>query len=159
MIFATLFRTSLRKHPFLLAFRRCGRFDRRNVCDSTTEIPYWWRKICPESGQKRWLVDGVVTLYRISVAESRTFLRVKRPQRRRARRNGCFRRLISDLIKNLIPYFRPEALEFGAWPERMTSCYGTYTVVGVNIKREMVLSIQFNSIQFNSLFALYKIFT
>ena len=47
---------------------------------------------------------------------------------------------ISDLIKNLIPYFRPEALEPGAWLERVTSCYGTYTVVGVNIKREMVLS-------------------
>ena len=47
---------------------------------------------------------------------------------------------ISDLIKNLIPYFTPEALEPGAWPERMTSCYGTYTVVGVNIKWEMALS-------------------
>ena len=47
---------------------------------------------------------------------------------------------ISDLIKNLIPYFRTEALEPGAWPERVTSCYGTYTVVGLNIKREMVLS-------------------
>ena len=47
---------------------------------------------------------------------------------------------ISDLIKNLIPYFRPEALEPGAWPERVTSCYGTYTVVGVNIKREATLS-------------------
>ena len=47
---------------------------------------------------------------------------------------------ISDLIKNLIPYFRPEALEPGAWLKRVTSCYGTYTVVGVNIKREMVLS-------------------
>ena len=47
---------------------------------------------------------------------------------------------ISDLIKNLIPYFRPEALEPGTWPERVISCYGTYTVVGVNIKREMVLS-------------------
>ena len=46
---------------------------------------------------------------------------------------------ISDLIKNLIPYSRPEALEPGAWPERVTSCYGTYTVVGVNIKTEMVL--------------------
>ena len=45
---------------------------------------------------------------------------------------------ISDLIKNLIP--RPEALEPGAWPEPATSCYGTYTVVAVNIKREMVLS-------------------
>ena len=32
-----------------------------------------------------------------------------------------------------LPYFRPEALE------RVTSCYSTYTVVGVNIKREMVL--------------------
>ena len=47
---------------------------------------------------------------------------------------------ISDLIKNLIPHFRPEALEPGAWPDRMTSCHGTYTVVGVNIKREMDLS-------------------
>ena len=32
-------------------------------CDSVTEIPHWWRKIYPESGQKRWLVDGVVTVY------------------------------------------------------------------------------------------------
>ena len=54
---------SLRKHPFLLALRRWGRFVWRNVCDSATEISYWWRKICPESGQKRWLVDGVVTLF------------------------------------------------------------------------------------------------
>ena len=46
---------------------------------------------------------------------------------------------ISDLIKNLIPYFTPEALEPGVWPEHVTSCYGTYTV-GVNIKMEMVLS-------------------
>ena len=47
---------------------------------------------------------------------------------------------ISDMFKNLIPYFRPDVLEPGAWPERVTSCYGTCTVVGVNIKREMVLS-------------------
>ena len=47
---------------------------------------------------------------------------------------------ISDLIKNLIPNFRPEALEPGVWPERMTSCYRTYTVVGLNIIRETVLS-------------------
>ena len=46
---------------------------------------------------------------------------------------------ISDLIINLIPYFRPEALEPGTGPERVTNCYSTYTV-GVNIKREMVLS-------------------
>ena len=46
---------------------------------------------------------------------------------------------ISDLIINLIPYFRPEALEPGAGPERVTNCYSKYTV-GVNIKREMVLS-------------------
>ena len=31
--------------------------------------------------------------YGISAAESQTFLHAKRPQRRRARRNGCFRRL------------------------------------------------------------------
>ena len=38
-----------------------------------------------------------------------------------------------------LPYFRPEAREPGAWPERVTSCYGKYTVVGVNIKKEMLL--------------------
>ena len=48
---------------------------------------------------------------------------------------------ISDLIKNLLPYFRPEALEPSVWLERVTNCYGTYTVVGINIKREMVLSL------------------
>ena len=47
---------------------------------------------------------------------------------------------ISDLIKNLISCFRPEALEPSAWPEHVTCCYGTYTLVGVNIIREMVLS-------------------
>ena len=34
--------------------------------------------------------------YGISVAESQTFLLAKRPQRRGARRNGCFRRLCHD---------------------------------------------------------------
>ena len=67
---------------------------------------------------------------------------------------GCVARFLKPL-----PYFRPKsvifptvfqtwskiwypisALEAGAWPECVTSCYGTYTVVGVNIKREMVLS-------------------
>ena len=48
---------------------------------------------------------------------------------------------ISDLIKNLVPYFRPEPWS----PARdrsacVTSCYATYKV-GVNIKREMVLSL------------------
>ena len=47
---------------------------------------------------------------------------------------GCAARFLKPL-----PYFTPEVLEPGAWPERVTSCYGTYTV-GVNIKGEMVLS-------------------
>ena len=38
-----------------------------------------------------------------------------------------------------LPFFRPEALEPGEWPERATTCYGKYKV-GVDIKREMVLS-------------------
>ena len=41
--------TCLRIQPFLFAPRRQGRFARRNVYDSETEIPYWWRKICPEA--------------------------------------------------------------------------------------------------------------
>ena len=50
---------------------------------------------------------------------------------------------ISDLIKNWYPISalkpRSPARDRSAWPKRVTSCYGTYTV-GVNIKREMVLS-------------------
>ena len=46
----------------------------------------------------------------------------------------CFRKKSVSL-----PYFRPEVLEPGAWPERRRSCYDMYKV-GVNIKREMVLS-------------------
>ena len=38
-------------------------FTRRNVCATATEMPYWWRKICPESGQELWLVDIVVILF------------------------------------------------------------------------------------------------
>ena len=36
---------------------------RRNVCDSATEIPYWWCKICLESSHKCWLDDEVVALF------------------------------------------------------------------------------------------------
>ena len=39
-----------------------------------------------------------------------------------------------------LPYFKSEALELRVWQERVTICYGRYTVVGVNNKREMVLS-------------------
>ena len=39
----------------------------------------------------------------ISVAESQTFLLVKRPQRRRARRNGCFCRVIPVSSEFLSP--------------------------------------------------------
>ena len=56
-------RRSLRIQPFFLAHRRWGRFARRNLCDSATDNPYWWRKICPESGQELWLVDIVVILF------------------------------------------------------------------------------------------------
>ena len=34
-----LMQTTLRKHPFLLALLRWGRFAQRNVCDSQTETP------------------------------------------------------------------------------------------------------------------------
>ena len=39
--------------------------------------------------------------YGISVAESQTFILAKRPQRRRARRNGCFRRLRESMMLSL----------------------------------------------------------
>ena len=66
---------------------------------------------------------------------------------------GCAARFLKPL-----PYFRPKSVIFSTlfqtwskiwypiselkpWsPERVTSCYCTYTVVGVNIKRGMVLT-------------------
>ena len=50
--------------------------------------------------------------YGISAAESQTFLRAKRLQRRRARRNGCFRRLLFLLF---LPYF---LLNLFTWQEK-----------------------------------------
>ena len=49
-----------------------------------------------------------------------------------------------------LPYFRPNTLEPGAWLERVTSCYGTYTIVGVNTKREMVLLPNNNEVAYSS---------
>ena len=65
---------------------------------------------------------------------------------------GCAARFLNPYplsdqnLRFFLPYFRPDhkfdilfqtwspgALEPSAWPERVTSCYGTYTV-GVNIK-------------------------
>ena len=55
---------SLWIHLFLLAPRCQGRFTSwRNVCDSVTETPYWWRKICLESCQELWLVNVAVILF------------------------------------------------------------------------------------------------
>ena len=55
---------------------------------------------------------------------------------------GCVARFLKPL-----PYFRPKSVIFPTlfqtWSpgaRRVTSCYGTYTVVGVNIKRETILS-------------------
>ena len=35
------------------------------------EIPYWWRKICPESGHKLSLDYGVVTLFQLLFTNDR----------------------------------------------------------------------------------------
>ena len=55
---------------------------------------------------------------------------------------GCSARFLKPLS-----YFRPKSVIFPTlfqtWSpgaRRVTSCYGTYTVVGLNVKREMVLS-------------------
>ena len=68
-----------KKHPFLLALRRWGHFTRKNVCDLVTEIPYWWRKICPESGQKELIGRRSSYIVLAIVYEWQT--KDKRPQR------------------------------------------------------------------------------
>ena len=72
--------------------------------------------VTPKTNQKFWGVlreklGGVCS----TLPETLTLFKTK---------NCDFPCPISDLIKNVIPYFRPEALEPGALPECMTSCYG-----------------------------------
>ena len=52
----------------------------------------------PSSNQRLWRDSGQILRhqYEISVAETQTFILAKRPQRRGAWRNGCFRRLIAE---------------------------------------------------------------
>ena len=62
----------------------------------------------PSTNQRFWPDSGQILRhqYGISVAESQMFLRVKRPQRRRERRNGCFRRLCTDFLPKKWPLWR-----------------------------------------------------
>ena len=55
--------------------------------------------------------------YGISVAESQTFLRVKRPQRRRARRNGCFHRLWIRVYNDIQYLYRRFNTTIKSWTE------------------------------------------
>ena len=55
-------------------------------------------------------LDCVISIW-ISAAESQTFLLAKRPRRRRARRNGCFRRLTTPWISRYIERCQTEETE------------------------------------------------
>ena len=64
--------------------------------------------------------------YGISAAESQTFLLAKRPRRRRARRNGCFRRLnfMENANKRRRISLSLSELGYGSWEsisKRLTS--------------------------------------
>ena len=41
---------------------RSSPLHQEDVCTSATEIPHWWRKICPKSGQELLLVNIVVII-------------------------------------------------------------------------------------------------
>ena len=62
--------------------------------------------------------------YGISVAESQTFLRTKRPQWQRARRNRCFRRLCQVLLAELSQegqkHTRPRLYRNASWTKKKT---------------------------------------
>ena len=74
----------------------------------------WNNVTIPSTNQRFWPDSGQILLhqYGISVAESQPFLRAKRPQWRRARRNGSFRKLlISSVFQNTqLHYFRDRVI-------------------------------------------------
>ena len=89
--------SSLRKHPFLLALRRWGRFARR-----------------------------------------------KRPQRRRARRNGCFRRLVCFHMHRVLKRKRNE-LTKDWWSSRLTmNSLGIYQCNSYLTKKEKYTPIEYD---------------
>ena len=69
-------------HLTFVAFRLCLSFVNHTLNNLTT----------PSSNERLWPDSGKILRhqYEISVAESQTFLLVNLPQRRGARRNGCF---------------------------------------------------------------------
>ena len=76
-----------------------------------------WTNLCLEPHDYRiyYVNSDLRHQYGISVAESQTFLRAKRLQRRRARRNGCFRRLFT--------YPLDTELTRGTWQRRFPPKY------------------------------------
>ena len=56
-------RSSLRIQPSFLIPCLKGHFHRIDICGLATEIPYWWCKIHPGSGQELWLVNEVILLF------------------------------------------------------------------------------------------------
>ena len=82
---------NLRIQPFLLAPRRWRCFARRKVCASATEIPCWWRKNCPDSGQELWLVEIVVTLFYMLFTNDRQRQKVTKAKCKRGCKRGWIR--------------------------------------------------------------------
>ena len=68
-------------------------FCHERQCASATEIPYWWCKICPESGQELWMVNVVVTLFLAIVNEWHT-------KWQKATKVKCKRDKSTDVLQN-----------------------------------------------------------
>jgi len=90
----------------------------------------------PSTNQRFWPDSGQILRHQfgISFAESQTFLRAKRPHRRRARRNRCFRRLDMHMLRVLTSV---------AW---IASCLTNsfYIKKGLAFFRNMVISLSKN---------------
>ena len=78
-------------------------FSRRSIWVLLELLRSWTQHFTKIDQEKRFINVNIDSLhkYGIYVAESQTFLLAKRPQRRGASRNGCFRRLRFFKNKNL----------------------------------------------------------
>ena len=155
-IFDASLSVNLRMQPFLLAPRSQGRFARRKVCDSATEIPYWWRRPIRAPLQ---IPDRFYFISMEFLSLSRRRSSWRNVLSGGARRNGCIRmlmiRLILDHKNQLIPKERTPisgcrcftffAVRFSwradQWPNQHVHLSNSFPSVSSGKKRKSLESI------------------
>ena len=95
-------------------WERC--FHGKGVSSSMTEMPYWWHKICPESGQELSLVKVLFLFFLLLFHELQT--KHKRSQRSNVN--------VTNLLQIINNYFWNINYIYGSSEEAFEFCWGSF---------------------------------